>query len=165
MYAGNSGHIEHNLTVQQTTGYSIKGFWVIHPGETIVFGDNDGTGQNAWQDISGLYGYTGDKIGGGEPIRVYAGTPNVAGAQIVYTVPAGRTLVIKQMDIVSLVPYQGAHCIRIHAVTHLTPLYAQIPPYKAHHHNCSIVVKAGQQISVDTGGANSMNFLINGLLY
>lgn len=163
MYPGSGAVLAYGERVFSRT--SLQGFYVVPAGQSIQHGCNI-YDSPIHSNVQGLLGDVGDTVGGGVPTKVYAGAPATTAATSVYTVPTGKTLVLKNISVANLSGANATACVRISGIHHITPYGDVFGPNQARSYNMTAVINAGQVLSVESrSGASTVNYTMNGLLY
>lgn len=108
------GCLGHNVDPPEGGVYQAKGFYVSYAGEHLLYTVKNSEFGAAWQNVHGLEGDASDLFEGGEPIRIIhkATTNSEVNA---YTVPAGKTLILKTLVMVNISGIAGKAAARIGA--------------------------------------------------
>lgn len=160
---GSGGQIAASQSMTGGTSRKFRGFYVLAAGDAIVYQAATAT-EAAYAYIyqSGMIG-SGTLPDGGTPMRWLANTGNTT-RTVAYTVPAGRTLVIKTIVISN--PLSAANAGSV--LTSDFPIIGYLEPvngYATVQFDGSWVLGAGQTLQTQQGAAATLSFSIFGVLY
>lgn len=164
---GNGGQFAANRTFTEATTTRFQGFYVLEAGDALVATPSALPG-NAWQHVVGVEGDASDLYTGGTPFRaLHTATHN--GDTVMYTVPAGKTAVIKTMfatNVNNVAP--GTAAIRIGAAPvypFYGPLGAVNGPDACQQLDGTWIATAGETVTVNGQTTGITAFYLSGVLF
>lgn len=142
--------------------YYFRGFYVLGAGDTLIC--NSTTPGNTWQTIHGFIGDTADTMAGGVPTRFFTVSPTASGITTAYTVPTGKTAIVKTSIQTNYSGGNAVVTVRPNNASHLHGYNVLLSSKETRQYDMAQILYAGDFLSVDQSVGSTTNFNAHGLL-